>query len=62
MATKLRFWLATNMVGSTSETTIELDDEDWSELSEAEQFDLVHELFFDVAMDRLGEWGWEPCK
>lgn len=55
---KLKFYMETNKVGSRSETVIEVDDEEWSDLSEAERDDYAKEMFWDMALARLGDWGY----
>lgn len=56
---KLTFSLQTNKVGSFCTTVIEVDDEEWAELSQDDQDDYAKEMFYDIAMGRLGEWNWE---
>lgn len=56
---KLKFWLQTNMVGSHTETTIDVDDEEWGELTTAEREEYAKDMFWDIALDRLGAWDWE---
>lgn len=56
---KLTFHLETNKLGSRSETTIEVDEEEWAELDDSERNKYALDIFLDEALFRLGEWGWE---
>lgn len=55
----IKFTLETNKVGSKVETHIVVDDEEWGELSDTERRDYAREMFWDIALFRLGDWNWE---
>lgn len=55
---KITFSLQTNKVGSECTTVIEVDDEEWMEMSEEDRHEYAKEMFWDIALQRLGDWDW----
>ena len=54
---KIKIWVSTNMVGSKCERTIEVDAEEWKEMSESERDDYIHEEIFVNSF--MVEWGYK---
>lgn len=50
-------WAKTNKVGSESETSFEIDKEEWDNMSEEDREDLCREH-----LENIIEWGWEESK
>jgi hypothetical protein len=57
--TRLTFWLQTNKIGSQVSTTIDIDDDEWDKLDSNDREDFAKDLFWDVALSRLGDWDWQ---
>ena len=51
---KFRVYVSTNKVGSESETDLEIDDEDFKNMSEKEFEDQMREVMFEMI-----EWNYE---
>lgn len=54
---KITVWAQTNKVGSRSETSFEIDKEEWDEMPEDERTDLCREMLPNII-----NWGWEENK
>lgn len=53
---KVKIVVAIGLVGCTREKTIEVDDEDWAEMSDIEREECCKETMFDMI-----EWSWKEA-
>lgn len=52
---KVKVYVSTGYVGSKKEDVVEIDDEEWTDMSENERNDYFLEVMFEMI-----NWGWEP--
>lgn len=53
---KIKLWASTKYVGSKSTREIEVDEEEWNTMCDAEKDELMLEEFWN---SNIVEWGWE---
>ena len=53
---KVKVYVSTRYVGSKSEDIIEIDDEEWADMSDREKDEVMQEAMFDLI-----EWGYEEA-
>lgn len=54
---KVKVWLKTNLVNSERYKIIEIDDEEWNDMFDAEREDVCREVMFEMI-----DWGFEELK